>query len=176
MWESVVKTVSENFQIISVVGAVFAFYKWHVSQKQKEVEFLHSMIKVIRNDEMYEFIRNLDYNVPWYGKTFHNGPLELKVDKMLMELSYLCHLRKTRMISPTTFEFFRYDIDAVLSNSQMVDYFYNLYQCTSSAKVPFPFAHLLNYAFEKKYMDKCIFDNSNAWRDGKTGLHKYLDF
>lgn len=37
-------------------------------------------------------------------------------------------------------------------------------------------AHLLNYTLEKKYMDKCIFDNSNAWRDGKTGLHKYLDF
>ena len=174
MWGSVIKVISENFQFLSIVGAGFALYKWHVSQKQREVMFLHSMIKVIRNDDMYEFIRKLDYNEPWYDEKFHNGILELKVDKMLMELSYLCHLRKTRMISPTTFDFFRYDIDAVLSNPQMIDYFYNLYQYTRTAKVSFPFVHLLNYAFKKGYMDKRIFDDPGAWRDEKKGLHNYL--
>ena len=173
MWASIVGFVSENYQIIGIAGASFAFYKWHVSQRQKEVEFLHSMIKVIRNDEMYEFIRKLDYNVPWYDEHFHNGSIELKVDKMLMEFSYLCHLRKTRMISSKTFDFFQYDIDAILSNTQMVDYFYNLYQYTHTVKLTFPFIHLLNYAFEKKYMNKQIFNNPEAWRSEDSGLHNY---
>ena len=176
MWEAISGFVSENYQIISIAGALFAFYKWHVSQKQREVEFLHSMIGVIRRDDMYDFIRSLDYEDTWYNEKFHNGPLELKVDKVLMEFSYLCHLRKTHMISGRTFDFFRYDIDAILSDPQMKDYFYNLYRYAVSANTMFPFIHLLKYAFEKKYMDKRVFDDPESWKDGQNGLHRYLEF
>ena len=173
MWESITKFISENYQVIGICGMLFAFYKWHVSQKQKEVEILHTLIKTLRSPEVLEFIRKSDYDVPWYDEKFHNSQLEETVDSVLIEYSYLCHLKKTRMIANKTFDFFRYDICTILSDSQMIDYFYNLYQYTCSAKTIFPFIHLLNYAFDNGFANKKVFDNPDAWKDKSLELHNY---
>jgi hypothetical protein len=152
---------------------VFALYRWHVSQKQKDVEILRLMIGTIRKDEFYGFIRDLDYDRPWYDEKFHNGPKELEVDKVLIEYSYLCHLRMARMISAKTFAFFQYDINVILSNGQIKDYFYNLYHCTCKRGIPFPFKHLLDYSFKENFFDKQVFEDPDAWRNEGNHLHGY---
>lgn len=108
MWEFITNLISDNYQVISICGALFAFYKWHVSQKQKEVEILHTLIKTLRSPEIIDFIRKSDYDVRWYDEKFHNSQLEETVDGVLTEYSYLCHLKKTKMIANKTFDFFRY--------------------------------------------------------------------
>ena len=173
MWEFITNLISDNYQVISICGALFAFYKWHVSQKQKEVEILHTLIKTLRSPEIIDFIRKSDYDVRWYDEKFHNSQLEETVDGVLTEYSYLCHLKKTKMIANKTFDFFRYYIDTILSDPQMIDYFYNLYQYTNAAKTIFPFIHLLNYAFDNGFINKKIFDNPDAWKDKNLKLHGY---
>ena len=176
MWQSVIKFVAENYQVIGICGAIFAFYKWHISQKQKEVEMLHSLIEALRTPEVLRFIRKSDYEGKWYSKQFHNSKQEELVDGVLTEYAYLCHLRKTRMISRSTFDFFRYDIEAVMSDPQMIDYFYNLYRYTRKAKTIFPFIHLLEYGFKHGYAKKYIFDDPVAWEKKGLNLHKYLQW
>lgn len=175
MWQSVIKFVAENYQVISICGAMFAFYKWHISQRQKEVETLQSLIATLRKPEVLRFVRKADYEGRWYDAKFHDSELEEVVDGVLTEYSYLCHLRKTRMISQATFDFFRYDIESILSDPQMIDYLYNLYQYTRKVKTMFPFIHLLEYGFKHGYAKREIFNDSNAWKNKTFKLHNYLN-
>ena len=43
--------IGQNQGILVVIGAAFAFYKWQVSQNQKEAAMIFEMLKVIRDNE-----------------------------------------------------------------------------------------------------------------------------
>ena len=176
MSTSVSGFLMQNFSIVSLLVAGFAFYKWHVSQMQREVEFLHTLIRRLRNSATSEILQLLEYGEEWYRVDFHGGDLEKKVDMLLMECTYLCHLQRTRMITRKTFQFFKYDLSVVLSNHDMLNYLYNLYHYSQSARKEFPFIHLIEYGFQKKLIDKDVFLNPTAWTDERFGLCRYLNF
>lgn len=100
--------------------------------------------------------------------------MELKMDKTLSYFSYICYLRKQKIISNKEYKFFKYEIERILLNSDIQDYFYNLYHFSKKFKVPFTFQFLFEYGKTHKFFDKEFF-NPTAY---KTSLkyHKYLNF
>jgi len=111
---NVVEWVVKNFQFLTVVGAIWAFYTWHISQKQQDAELLQHLIDKIRTGEVREFIDMCDYETPWYGSEVHkahNDKDAFKIDHVLTTLSGLCYMRESGLISRKAFAFFEYDFE-----------------------------------------------------------------
>lgn len=107
-----------------------------------------------------------EYNQTWYSAQFHgSGELELKVDKTLSYFSYICYLKKRRIISNKEFDFFKYEIERILMNKQVQDYFYNLYHFSNKFGTSFTFKYLFEYGKKKKVFDAKFYDNKAHEKD-----------
>ena len=165
--------IEQNQSILAVVAAVFAFYKWQVSQNQKETGMISEMLKIIRDDKIYRLIQMLDYDKKWYNKNFHGQSIEIDMDKLLVVCSYACHLREKRMISKKAFEFFKYDLGVILSNWQIHCYFYNLNMYCKKTHSDFPFAPLLRYGLKMEFIDKGFLEDAESRR--RYNIPDYLN-
>lgn len=126
--------------LLVIVGGGFAYYQWKRSVALKRAEFINELTEKIRTDEYIRDVLYLfDYDEYWYSIDFHDsGVLELKVDKTLSYFSYICYLKNQRLISNKEFRFFEYEVDRILENEQVQDYFYNLYHfCDKKRRLPF---------------------------------------
>jgi len=180
MWSDFLSLVRANYQIIGLVGAVWAFYKWHISQMQKESELLQKLIDQIRSGDVREFIDMCDYETPWYGQDTHKAhddKTAFKVDHVLTTLSGLCYMRERGLISRKAFAFFEYDFELLFSDSQVIDYMYNLYHNAKKERMSFPYECLLNYGYKRKLIriPKSTFNDPFAYLH-ESKLHKNLEF
>ena len=111
----------------------------------------------------------------WYYESFHqSGELELKVDKTLSYFSYICYLKRQKIITDKEFDFFKYEVERILMNQQVQDYFYNLYHFSKKFKTPFTFKYLFEYGEKGKMFDDDFYDKS-AYEKSKK-YHRYLNF
>ena len=67
-----------------------------------------------------------------------------------------------------------YDIERILVNQDLQDYFYNLYHFSKKSNVPFAFQYLFEYGNKHNFFDVAFFDSTAH----KTNLkyHNYLNF
>ena len=162
--------------ILVIIGGVFAYYQWRRNVSLKRASYINELTEKIRTDSLIrDIIYLLDYGQSWYSNEFHSsGEMELKMDKTLSYFSYICYLRKQKIISNKEYKIFKYEIERILFNSDIQDYFYNLYHFSKKFKVPFTFQYLFEYGKKHKFFDKEFF-NPTAY---KTSLkyHKYLNF
>ena len=116
-----------------------------------------------------------DYDKKWYSRQFHeSGELELKVDKTLSYFSYICYLKRQKIISNKEFDFFKYEIERILMNQQVQDYFYNLYHFSNELGTPFTFKYLFEYGKKRKMFDDNFYDKNAYEKDDK--YHHNLNF
>ena len=173
-------TVSDIFAGISlilvIIGGVFAYYQWRRNVSLKRASYINELTEKIRTDPFIsDTIYLLDYEQSWYSNEFHSsGEMELKMDKTLSYFSYICYLKKQKIISNKEYKFFKYEIERILLNSDIQDYFYNLYHFSKKFKVPFTFQYLFDYGKKQKFFDKDFFDPTAYKISSK--YHKYLDF
>lgn len=92
------------------------------------------------------------------------------MDKTLSYFSYICYLYQYRIITKKEFQFFKYEINRILMNSQIKNYFYNIYHFAKKVKAPITFKYLFEYGEKKKLFDK-EFYNRNS-----TQYVHYLNF
>jgi len=158
--------------ILAALGAIFGFCQWTKSVKIKRAEYINELTEKIRtDDDIKEIVYILDYNHIWYTPTFHDcGELERKIDKTLSYFSYICYLYQSHLITKNEFQFFKYEIERILMNTQIQNYFYNLYHFADKFNVPITFKYLFEYGKKNKMFDS-EFYNSNS----KEYSH-YLNF
>jgi len=97
-----IQTTVELASIIAVaITAIFAFYQWNGSMKITKSEILYKLLEMIRsNPEIREAWYYLEYyEGQWYDDSFHDSPLEEKMDHLLAHMNYITYLRKTKVIS-----------------------------------------------------------------------------
>lgn len=158
-----------------VVGGIFALIQWKKSIALKRAEYIKELTEKIRTDEdIFKTIYMFDYGVQWYNSEFHQSEKERVVDRTLAYFSYILYLRNEKLISKKEFSFFSYDIERILRNNQLQDYFYNLFHFAKTQGVPFSFDILLKYAKERELLDP-DFENPEAYKKCKK-YHHYLDF
>ena len=174
-WNTLKDFIASNFQVMTVLGGLFALWKWTKSQRQKECEFLERFVSTFRTGIDRTVIDKFDYSSAWYKKEFHKSELEKKVDKTLSDFSYLCFAFDCGMISRKVFDFFGYELHTMLSDKQLIDYLYNLYHNAKFNKAKFPFESLLKYALKHHYVDKTSFCDIKS-HEKSAQFHKYLKF
>ena len=179
MWQGILTCVNENWKFLTVIGAIWAFYKWHVAQQQKDAEFLRGQINEILTGKVRDVINRCDYEEKWYSADFHKKDCayQKNVDYALTVFSCMCYMRSRGLMSRKAFGFFEYNYELLFSDEQVVDYLYNLYHNSRKEVMTFPFKHLLDYAFKRNLvqMKRSVFEDPTAW-EREPSLHKYLDF
>lgn len=97
--------ISDIVSIISlllvITGGLFAYYQWRRDIALKRANYINELTEKIRTDDsIKDVVYLLDYDDHWYSQEFHgSGKLEFKMDKTLSYFSYICYLRKQRIIS-----------------------------------------------------------------------------
>ncbi|MBR4425537.1 MAG: hypothetical protein IKS66_06300 [Oscillospiraceae bacterium] len=141
--------------LITIVGGFFALYQWRRNIALKRASYINDLTEKIRTDpDIHGIVYLLDYNQEWYNAEFHeSGEQERKVDKTLSFFSYICYLKKHRLIGRKDFNFFKYEIERILMNSGVQDYLYNLYHYSNKYDLPLTFFFLFKYGKKHKYFD-----------------------
>lgn len=158
--------------IITTIVAIFGFYQWKRSNTIKKAEYIEKLTEKIRtDDDIKEMVYVLDYGDLWYIKSFHgSGGLERKMDKTLSYFSYICYLYNSRLISRKEFAIFEYEIERILLNAQVKNYFFNLYHFAKKLKTPMTFSFLFEYGEKTRKFDDEFYDNQSE------KYPKYLNF
>ncbi len=156
--------IISGFSIIFViVGGLFGYFKWKESVKIRRAEYLNSLTEKLRSDkDIANTILVLDYGIKWYNKDFHGGSkMEQKIDKTLSYFSYICYLYKHKIIKEQEFVFFKYEVDRILMNRQVINYLYNLYHFSKKLSLPFTFQFLFEYGKSNGFFNKSFFDSKS---------------
>ena len=153
--------------------AIYAGLQWRNNLLFERSRYMEKLIEKITSDEVIvEVLYMFEYDQEWYSEEFHeNKELELKIDKTLSFLTYICYLRSQKIITDAEFGFFKYQIIRVLSDEQLEDYLYNLYHFTQ--KMPnaeITYKYLLEYAIKNKLFDE-DFKNKDAYKYNKKYHH-----
>ncbi len=149
--------------ILAFVGGAFAYVQWRETIKTKRAQYINDLTEKIRADEdIREMVYVLEYDTPWYNDDFHDsGELERKMDKTFSHFSYICYLYKTKLLSDAEFEFFKYEIERIISNPQTKNYFFNLYHFANRLSTPITFKYLFEYGLENNLFDKEFFNSKS---------------
>lgn len=162
--------------VLVIFGGVFGYYQWRKNVLLKRAGYINDLTEKIRTDNyIKDVIYMFDYDDKWYSMQFHgSGELELKVDKTLSYFSYICYLKRQKIISNKEFDFFKYEVERILRNQQVQDYFYNLYHFSNKFGTPFTFKYLFEYGKKRKMFDDNFYDK-NAYQKVMR-YHHYLNF
>lgn len=83
-------------------------------------------------------------------------------------------MKRQKIITDKEFDFFKYEVERIIMNQQVQDYFYNLYHFSKKFKTPFTFKYLFEYGEKGKMFDDDFYDKS-AYEKNKK-YHRYLNF
>lgn len=158
-----------------IVSVILAVVQWRRNSKLKRADYINDLIEKIRSDDdIRSVIYMIDYsgdNYIWYNEDFHkSGELERKVDKTLSYFSYICYLKYKKIISNDEFKFFKYEIERILKNSQVKEYFYNLYHFSEKFSVPLTFNYLFEYGVKMNIYEEEFYNKESK------KYPKYLNF
>lgn len=158
------------------IGGVFTLWQWSRANLLKRADYINDLLEKIRtDDDIKKTLASFDYDKSWYNLEFHgSGKSESKVDKTLSCFSYICYLKKMKIISEKEFTFFKYNTTTILQNTQVQDYFYNLYHLPKRHNTFSSFEYLFDYAKSEKFFDDDFYDKDSYKTNDK--YHNYLSF
>lgn len=165
------------FTFISIIiGGIFTLYQYNQSIKLKRADYINDLTNTIRSDlDISDSLYLIEYGEKWYSQYFHgSGELERKMDKTLSYFSYICYLKKQKIISKNEFYFFKYEIDRILMNNQIIDYLYNLYHFSKKFSDPMTFQYLFEYGEENCFFNKDFY-NKESYIKASNIYHKYIN-
>jgi len=141
-------TATGMLTVITTIASGYFF--WKKERAERSVARADKLNQILQKLEEGE-VATTFYSLVEQGKPFFaNGEFvdeeaERSVDKMLNCLSYLCYLRRRRVIARAEFEEFAYWIARTISNDQVIDYLECLYEKYRLEVDERPFVELIRY-------------------------------
>ena len=152
------------------VGGIFALFQWLVSNRIRRAEFIHQIIEKLRfHQDMADTMHMIDYDDAWYDMSFHGGELEGKVDSFLAYLSYICYMKKMKIISKKEFSILQYELIRTCQSPCVRHYLWNLYHFAKAQHTTCTFQYLIDYGISSHLIDREKFEDPAAYE-------KYLNF
>jgi len=112
----------------------------------------------------------IEYSEDWYDEHFHNSEEEYQFDRFFAYLSYVCYLRKSRILKEREFRLLRYVLNRVCQNDETQTYLWNLYHFSQRSNSVCSFDELISYGLKAGILPD-DFKQSNTQR-----FTKYLNF
>lgn len=114
-------TVLERFiyasgPIVTIVGLMIAFSKWKQSRRQNREELLRNLLDDFNRDDLIQKAISDDFILEtWEDLGVESEHRRKAVEQTLGRISYLCYLRKTKLIDTDEFVLFQETLDRFLS-------------------------------------------------------------
>ena len=142
--------------VLAVIAGFRALAQWKESKRIKRAEYIKELTDKIRSDDdIAKTLYQIEYNVFIYSMNFHgSGELERQVDKTLSYFSYICYLKKHKILTSDEFRFFDYEVTRIFQNMDIVNYLYNLYHFSQKQERPISFCYLVDYGLENGLLDE----------------------
>ena len=83
-------------------------------------------------------------------------------------------MKRQKIISNKEFDFFKYEVERILMNQQVQDYFYNLFHFSNKFGTPFTFKYLFEYVKKRKMFENNFYDKNAYHKDAR--YHHNLNF
>lgn len=132
-----------------VIGGIWALFIWRTSVKTQRSNFVDALLCKVRDSELSEFFyKNIDredetdFRCYKGGLMFENGYEEI-FDRFLFMISYVCYLRRNRLISKRDFKLFEYMVDRTMRSSQVARYIRDFYADETLSNVARPYDDML---------------------------------
>ena len=77
--------------IVAVVGVIVTVGEYKRSNRIKRSSYIEPLIDKLKSDDISQVVYMLQYGKFFYNKEFHGSKEEIKVDRTLQYLSYLCY-------------------------------------------------------------------------------------
>lgn len=121
---SIDQTLTVIALVFALVGGVFAWIQWQRANRLKRADFIHQITEKLRTDtEISQVIYLIEYSKPWHNMEFHGGgELERQVDTTLAFFSYICYLRKARLLSRSDFRVLDDELARIANNPSVQAY------------------------------------------------------
>ena len=132
-----------------VIGGFWALFTWRTSVKTQRSNFVDALLCKARDPELSDFFyKNIDredetdFRCYKGGLMFEDGYEEI-FDRFLFMISYVCYLRRNRLISKRDFRLFEYMVDRTMRSSQVARYIRDFYADETLSNVARPYDDLL---------------------------------
>ena len=178
-WNSLLEIIKV---LVTLAGAVFALFQWWKSNNYKRAELVQKLMEKVRDDEeISELVLKIDYSteIRYNGDFLYEGEprdsiksqeLMTKIDKTLAYYSYICYLKKQKILKDEDILIFDYTIKRLTTNPHMANYLYSLYHWSNSIKINCSFDYLIKYAERKGYIKKQEFER--LYEDGSEHVYE----
>lgn len=137
-----------------VIGGIWALFTWRTSVKTQRSNFVDALLCKARDPELSDFFyKNIDredetdFRCYKGGLMFEDGYEEI-FDRFLFMISYVCYLRRNRLISKRDFRLFEYMVDRTMRSSQVARYIRDFYADETLSNVARPYDDLLYISFK----------------------------
>lgn len=141
--------------VFLAVGGVATWLQWKKDSTTRRIDYIKEISDDISHrDRICEGFYILDDKSHLWFEDVVSGKNEClvkQIDATLMHFSYICYLRKVRAISKAEFFCFCFYIDTIISNNQVLDYFYREYHKHNQDKNLIPFRFLFLYLEKKRF-------------------------
>lgn len=177
-------SLSEVISAISLfgmfLGVIFSMTRLYFEKRFKHAEDVYRLCEKQKNDAgIKRIIYKLDYAEKWYTKEFQRSKskrdFQRQFDNAILFYDHICYLKQKHLLTNEDYDFFIYDIDIIIKNAEMQDYFYNLYHYTHNKGLPMYFQYLFKYAEEQGVFDE-DFKDEYAYKRLNNKYHHYIKF
>lgn len=152
-----------------VIGGGFAFYQWRKEILFRRFDTVYGLILKIRSDETMSLTFNL---IDWNKYFEYDGEFKItnnkyyeenqitneiffkRIDELLSIFSYVCYLRRTKILTDSDMLSFNYQLTRILQNNHIRNYLYSLHHWSKSLNTNSSFENLVEYAIETGIYDK----------------------
>lgn len=169
-------SISDIIDLLSIIaitiGGIFTLCKWNISMRIKRAEYIRNLIEVKNKELILKTFNLFDYNIEWYSRDFHRSNIENEVDYTLTYFDYVCYLNSTNIFDTKTFNLFKYQVDSIVRNQQVIDYMYNLYHYAKNNHMGLSYPYLLGYAAQKGYVNEDFYRIDSHKHNPR--LHRYI--
>ncbi|MCL2005830.1 MAG: hypothetical protein FWG73_06660 [Planctomycetaceae bacterium] len=154
--------------ITAIATIVIALWQWEQRRKIRRAEFVKELVEKLRfDDELAEAGRIIDHdlqNTTFTADFYKDKKNELRIDKYLAYLSYLCYLIEAKLITDNETQLFGYKIVRVLESSLVKGYLWNLMRFSEvRLGVKCSFHNLITYGMKHGRIDKDFMTNRNKF-------------
>lgn len=160
-----------------MIGGGFALKKWNTSIKERRSIIVQNLIEEVRGDNQIATVMDLiDWNEDFiYDGRFHLNPnsnrnclkgmddnsLFKMIDKTLSLFSYICYMKKKKIILNSDIVFFDYELKRLFDNQHITNYLFSLFHWSKHIEVEMSFKYLIDYGIKKKYLSKDFYSKSS---------------
>lgn len=166
---TMITTIATSFSaLVAAAALLLTFLKYREKTKADHANRMADLLMRTRRDpDITNFLKKIDLSDNgWYSRSFYENGFEQTADNALLQFEHILYLKKQNLLTEEEFSHYLYEIDKIVNNQDVQNYFFNLYHYCQRAKLSFKYDKLLKYGIVNGIINSSIYNmNSQNYGD-----------